>query len=250
VEAACRQQLADLPAYRTAIATVVARMATAYDAPAAGRAVNRVYLLFFLPLWWEHILERGLLEPDKLEKKADEILLPRPAPPALPAPPAPPGATASPALLSTLPDAGPLGASNPGPRHHTAPTKRHPASAPRPRPPPSGGRRSAAQQGGFLRQAIFPPCLWEQPRPHSRPVLPPLLVRHLPHLPRARPLPFRVPDPAPHSARLLPRLDCCWASHPRLLGWRRYYASLPGGVAHLHGYPGAGPRRRLHRGPL
>ncbi len=65
-------------------------MATAYDVPAAGRVVNRVYLLFFLPLWWEHILKRGLLEPDKLEKKADEILAPRPAPPALPAPPAPP----------------------------------------------------------------------------------------------------------------------------------------------------------------
>ncbi len=49
--------------------------------------MNRAYLRFFLPFWWEHILERGRLD-DSTAKKQAALLLEPETPPA-PAPPAP-----------------------------------------------------------------------------------------------------------------------------------------------------------------
>ena len=156
VETACRQQLADLPAYRTAIATVVSRMATAYDAPAAGRAVNRVYLLFFLPLWWEHILERGILEPDKLEKKADEILLPRPTPPALPAPPAPPALPPPPPFYLPYPTPAPWVPPAPAPVTMPPQPLATPPPLPGPTPPPPAPGAPQPNKVGFCGKPYSP----------------------------------------------------------------------------------------------
>ena len=82
----CRDQLDALPTYRAAIASVLARVASAHRPADAPRFINKSYLQFFLPFWWEHILERGALEPDKLEKTADSMLAPSPAPTPAPAP--------------------------------------------------------------------------------------------------------------------------------------------------------------------
>jgi hypothetical protein len=71
VEKGCRDQLEALPTYRASIATVLARVASVHRPADAPRFINKSYLQFFLPFWWEHILERGTLEPDKLEKTAD-----------------------------------------------------------------------------------------------------------------------------------------------------------------------------------
>ena len=62
VEQGCREQLEALPKYRASISAVLARVASAHQASDAPRYINKSYLLFFLPLWWEHILERGVLE--------------------------------------------------------------------------------------------------------------------------------------------------------------------------------------------
>ena len=43
-------------------------------------SVNRSFLLFFLPFWWEHILLRGTLAPDELEKEAKALLHQEPPP--------------------------------------------------------------------------------------------------------------------------------------------------------------------------
>jgi hypothetical protein len=49
VEEACRSQLDALPAYRSAVANVAMRLATAYDMPEAARQINKCYAAFFLP---------------------------------------------------------------------------------------------------------------------------------------------------------------------------------------------------------
>jgi hypothetical protein len=81
VELACRQQLADLTAYRASVAAVIARVSSAYSGGDVARSVNRTYLLFFLPFWWEHVLLRGALAPDVLEKEAKALLHPVPPEP-------------------------------------------------------------------------------------------------------------------------------------------------------------------------
>ncbi len=58
------------PAYRSAVASVINRVARAYAGADIPRAVNRAYLQFFLPFWWEHILERGRLDEPAAEKPA------------------------------------------------------------------------------------------------------------------------------------------------------------------------------------
>ncbi len=85
VEEACRAQLDALPAYRSAVANVAARLATSYDMPEAARQINKCYAAFFLPFWWEHILLRGVLEPAE-HKRIVDGLAPAPAPAPLPAP--------------------------------------------------------------------------------------------------------------------------------------------------------------------
>ena len=94
VEQSCRAQLEALPTYRAAIASVLARVASAHRPAEAPRFINKSYLQFFLPFWWEHILERGALEPDKLEKTADSMLAP--AVPSTPAPAPIPAAVTGP----------------------------------------------------------------------------------------------------------------------------------------------------------
>jgi hypothetical protein len=48
---ACRQQLADLPAYRTAIASAVARAAESLSSPTGPHPINVAYANFFIPTW-------------------------------------------------------------------------------------------------------------------------------------------------------------------------------------------------------
>ena len=54
----CKEQFDGLPAYRAAVAFAVSKAAAALPAPAAARSVNKEYLQFFLPFWWEHVLVR------------------------------------------------------------------------------------------------------------------------------------------------------------------------------------------------
>jgi hypothetical protein len=49
VEEACHFQLDSLPAYRSAVANVAARLAAVYDALDAARQVNKCYASIFLP---------------------------------------------------------------------------------------------------------------------------------------------------------------------------------------------------------
>ena len=107
VMSGCRTQLEALPTYRASIAEVLARVASAYSASEAARSINRAYLQFFLPFWWEHILERGILDADKLEKTVDSLLRPTLLP-ALPPPPPqplvlPPAPAPPPAFFPTPP---------------------------------------------------------------------------------------------------------------------------------------------------
>ena len=87
VEDACCEQLASLPAYRSAVASVISRVATArVEVPSS---VHRAYLQFFLPFWWEHILERNHLDASTAEDRVALILQPEPAPAQAPPSPAP-----------------------------------------------------------------------------------------------------------------------------------------------------------------
>ena len=49
VTAACQAQLAALPAYRSAVAVAITRMAATYDRQAAARTINKTYITFFTP---------------------------------------------------------------------------------------------------------------------------------------------------------------------------------------------------------
>ena len=90
VATACQAQLAALPAYRSSVAVAITRMAATYDRAAAARTVNRTYITFFTPFWWEHIFERGRLKPDNLDKTVKDLTTPEApaAPPPTPPPPA------------------------------------------------------------------------------------------------------------------------------------------------------------------
>jgi hypothetical protein len=79
VETECREQLAALPAYSLVIASAITRMTSSFDAPVtAARAVNKMYLTLFRPLWSEHILERGRLKAasDDIEKSVLKLTTP------------------------------------------------------------------------------------------------------------------------------------------------------------------------------
>jgi hypothetical protein len=73
VAAACQAQLAAVPAYRSSVAVAITRMAATFDRAAAARTVNRAYITFFTPFWWEHILERGRLKPDDLDETVKDL---------------------------------------------------------------------------------------------------------------------------------------------------------------------------------
>jgi hypothetical protein len=96
---ACARQYQGLPAYRVAIAATLARASSAYAGTAVARHINRAYLEFFLPFWWEHILLRGQLDADKVNAEVRALMFPPaspaadpPAYPAAPLPPVPPPA--------------------------------------------------------------------------------------------------------------------------------------------------------------
>jgi hypothetical protein len=36
------------------------------------KSSTKAYLTFFLPFWWEHVLERGRLKPDDVDKTVKE----------------------------------------------------------------------------------------------------------------------------------------------------------------------------------
>jgi hypothetical protein len=75
VEADCRRQLAELPAYRSAIAAAVARAADYADHGSGPHPINIAYLNFFLPFWWEHVLLRPRLSDAAVAAdQADKIL--------------------------------------------------------------------------------------------------------------------------------------------------------------------------------
>ena len=139
---ACRQQLAALPAYRTAIASAVARAAESPSSLTGPHPINVAYANFFIPTWWEHVLCRAMLNeataapiikaildplPAAALRPAPAFGQPAPYPPAfLPYHPAPPYAYAAPPgtpLAPTPPAAAPW-----GPPPASAP---HPAKAPR-----------------------------------------------------------------------------------------------------------------------
>ena len=97
VSDACAAQYAAIPAYRHAIAKAVSRKAATYDRSEAALTVNKTYATLFLPFYWEHILERGRLKAEEVDKSVKDLLSanapspPTPAPPPpLPSPPAPP----------------------------------------------------------------------------------------------------------------------------------------------------------------
>ncbi len=63
----------------------------AYPYAEAARFVNKAYLEFFLPFWWEHVLLRSALDEDKAAAEVKLILAPPAPAPAVPAAaPAPP----------------------------------------------------------------------------------------------------------------------------------------------------------------
>ena len=91
VSTACRTQADGLPAYRAAIASALAMASAAYPDAEAARFVNKAYLEFFLPFWWEHVLLRSALDEDKAAAEVKLILAsPAPAPAVPAAAPAPP----------------------------------------------------------------------------------------------------------------------------------------------------------------
>jgi hypothetical protein len=90
VSTACRTQADGLQAYRAAIASALALASAAYPDAEAARFVNKAYLEFFLPFWWEHVLLRSALDEEKAAAEVKLILAPpTPAPAAPAAAPAP-----------------------------------------------------------------------------------------------------------------------------------------------------------------
>jgi hypothetical protein len=170
IDTACRQQLSDLDTYRASVAAVVARVASAYTGLGIAASVNRSYLCFFLPFYWEHILLRGSLTADELEKEVKPLLAP-PAPPA-PAPPPPPAALPPPAPHAApypfynhppptawLPPPPPqqyYAPQNPTPPPYVAP----PPYAPTPPPPANAPRQTPAPGArpptGFAGKVLSP----------------------------------------------------------------------------------------------
>ena len=143
VEDACCEQLASLPAYRSAVAPVISRVATAYTGVEVPRSVHRVYLQFFLPFWLEHILERNRLDASTAEDRVALILQPEPAPAQAPPSPAPLATTPPPAEPTPwpswpYPSAVPVfhypTPETPPPYFLLSPT--HGGPAPAPHPPP------------------------------------------------------------------------------------------------------------------
>jgi hypothetical protein len=157
VSEACKQQLDDIPAYRTNIASALARASAAHCGDAAARSVNRAYLQFFLPFWTEHILGQGLLEPSEHKAAAEELLKP-PPPPAY-APPAPPAPPPPPYLLPPPPTPAPFHFFPHHVPYGPPPGLFPPPAAPRPPgtlPPANTPGQQRPPHSGFLGKPISP----------------------------------------------------------------------------------------------
>ena len=143
VTADCRRQLAELPTYRAAIALTVARSSDYCDATPGPHPINVAYLHFFLPFWWEHVLQRPrLLDAAAVALEANKILktLPALVPAAAPAPlpaaaPPPPPPAYCPPVASAYPAPPPY---YPGPAYSPLSPPWPPTTLP-PAPPPSKG---------------------------------------------------------------------------------------------------------------
>jgi hypothetical protein len=150
VAAACQAQLAAVPAYRSSVAVAITRMAATFDRATAARTVNRAYITFFTPFWWEHILERGRLRPDDLDKTVKDLAT-QEAPTAPPPPPPPPPAAALPPVQAHVPPlpwpfhppplyfAPPPGTPAPPPPAYLPPAGRGAPTPPAATPPPYAG---------------------------------------------------------------------------------------------------------------
>jgi hypothetical protein len=169
VELACRQQLAYLTTYRASVASVIARVSSAYSGGDVARSVNRAYLLFFLPFWscsaahspWTILKRRPrpccFPHPSPGVQAASSPPAtagagPRASAPALPRAARPPLAAAAALLLPPGPCSGPR------PVHPASPSRRVPDAAPDPppRPAPAPGGRTTGTQPGFSCKVLSP----------------------------------------------------------------------------------------------
>ena len=71
---ACQAQHDAIPTYRAALATAIARAASAQPAAELAHSVNSAYLKLLLPFWWEHVLLRGRLDEAEAAKKVKELM--------------------------------------------------------------------------------------------------------------------------------------------------------------------------------
>ena len=111
IATACKTQYEALSKYRTSVASALARTSAALPEAEAAKFVNRAYAEFFLPFWWEHVLQRSPLDEDKAAAEIKALFAAAPAVPITPAPPAlpitpapiPPATPALPALVPPSP---------------------------------------------------------------------------------------------------------------------------------------------------
>ena len=147
ITTACRTQYEALTTYRTSVASALARASAALPDVEAAKYVNRSYAEFFLPFWWEHILQRSPLDEDKAAAEIKAMFAAAPAVPITPVlvPPAPPPPLAvvppHPALLFATP---PPAAAPVPPGHPPPPVAYYPL--PPQFPPPLPTRPTAAAQ--------------------------------------------------------------------------------------------------------
>jgi hypothetical protein len=149
VEQACLHQLRAIPAYSAAVATTITRNASGFTGVENPRAINRAYLQFFLPFWWEHILRRGTLEPAAAEKLASSFLAPGPPVPPAPAPAPPLGYHVPPWMQPPPVYSPPYPGPAPMPQQTPAP---HLTATP-PAPPPPAPALSPGHNPPFLGKA-------------------------------------------------------------------------------------------------
>ncbi len=149
------------------MAAVIARVSSAFTGGDVARSVNRAYLLFFLPFWWEHVLLCGALAPDDLDKEARALLQPaQPAPDLAPPAPPPPSPAPPPALPPPqyhAPSAHPWPPLQPyyhqptpapGPVHYAPPPPAAAYPTPHPTPPPRPAPAPGARPSGFSGKVV------------------------------------------------------------------------------------------------
>jgi hypothetical protein len=236
VEEASRRQLDALPAYRSVISNVAARLAAVYPAPENALQVNKHYACFFLPFWWKHVLLRGVLDlvDSTLPKNDRQARLSR-GPPArararaapgpgwptsagLPAPPSSPGLV--PSLCAPTAHGR---ASLPAPTGCDASWLALRSRRPAPYAPPAAQRRPHSRIPGpataICGEGRLPTHLWKQlrHRPSGQPSH--VLLHHLQGLSWPHQSPLRMPFPSSPNEGIMPGVDPCWSAHPFGVVW-------------------------------